>query len=101
MTDAQLTTQPAGVGESMPSVNQALAKYVQKLPDTSTMLFNFEGQPYVRGIIYQGGYHASSGHFATIYYYINGDQKCGRGTKGTSIVGSTTFTVCNVVLTNP
>lgn len=80
-----------------PAVNQALLKYISALPDVSSMVFSINGGPYYRGILYTGGGNSSQ---ATLSYYTNSDQPCGRGLKslGTDPSGKP-FTKCDIILT--
>jgi len=89
----------ATIGTVIPSVNQALKEFIQPLPKAADREFSLGAIPYSRGIGYQGGQLGSS-HFATLYYYVSGDQKCGRGNRSVTSYEGTEFTLCNVVLTN-
>ena len=85
------------------TVNTALKTIVTPLPNVSSNVFYYaalNGQPYIRGIVYQGwnkeGSMTDTG--AIMFYYINGDQPCGRGTKQTLQQSGQTLTVCQLIL---
>lgn len=90
-----------GLGQASNSVNTAIEKYITPLPDVNGYAFDFLGTPFFRGIGYQGVNRISSAidTTAVIYYYINGNQECGRGQKSTQTLEGETFTVCQVIFT--
>lgn len=99
MIDSYTGTNKDTVGIVIPSVNEALKEFVQPLPEAAEREFSIGDMPYSRGIGYQGG-QLGSQHFATLYYYTDGDQKCGRGNRSVATLGGKEFTTCNVVLSH-
>ncbi|MNH75243.1 Type II secretion system protein G precursor [compost metagenome] len=75
-------------------VNTALLTVLSGLPDTSSYVLHLSsgGDTYhLRGIHYLSG-----GLSASLMYYIQGNQTCGRGTPTPMTIGSTTFTMCSL-----
>lgn len=95
--DGYTGTNKATIGVVIPSVNEALKEFLRPLPEAANREFSLAGMPYSRGIGYQGGQTGSS-HFATLYYYVDGNQPCGRGTRSVTSYEGKEFTLCNVVL---
>ena len=83
-------------------VKQALLSYISAIPDTSDVTLS-GGGTMARGIMYLDAVDAGVDPaypqgIAYLYYYVRGDQTCGRGMKSTGGVGDTSVTQCALIL---
>jgi prepilin-type N-terminal cleavage/methylation domain-containing protein len=77
-------------------VNDAFNTVIDPLPQTASIVTDLGGASN-RGIIY--GYDPAVQQ-GGIYYYINGDQECGRGAKTTDTIGGNPVTVCSIEISS-